>query len=178
MKKNRHNFFRLFPSCLILLVLIHGQLFAQPEKQQPETATQDIGSDSFLADPESEDDFEYTLEGRGDPFMPFLVDKKTPDVDMNEVVDTSGELSGMQLFEPGQLTVVAIVKSMEKEFAMVQDFTGKGYIITKGIKIGRRGVITDIIPNQVIVEETAYTRSGKKLTNEIIMYLKQEGDEQ
>ena len=96
---------------------------------------------------------------------------------MNEIVDINGELTGMQLFEPGQLTLVAIVQSGSKQLAMAQDFTGKGYILTKGIKIGKRGIITDIIPNQVIVEETAYTRAGKKLTNEIIMYLKQEGEE-
>ena len=178
MKRNILYFFRLLPASLFLLLLTHTHLYGQPAGKDEKTDIKESSVATILTDIKSDDGFEYKIEDRGDPFMPFLVETKKPDVDMNEVIDVDGELTGMQLFEPGQLTLVAIVESAEKRFAMVQDFTGKGYVITKGIKIGRRGVITDIVPNQVIIEETAYTRAGKKLTNEIVMYLKQEGEEQ
>jgi len=45
------------------------------------------------------------------------------------------------------------------------------------MKIGRRGVITRISEDKVLVEETATTRSGKVLKNEIAMVLKREGEE-
>lgn len=177
MKKNRHIFFKLLPSFLLFvsLVIVSQQCPAQEKRNKTETAK--LPTKESIVSLLKDDSFEYTIEDRNDPFLPFLTEEKKPEVDMNEIVDVDGELTGMQLFEPGQLTLVAIVQSGSKQFAMAQDFTGKGYILTKGIKIGKRGIITDIIPNQVIIEETAYTRAGKKLTNEIIMYLKQEGEE-
>jgi type IV pilus assembly protein PilP len=60
---------------------------------------------------------------------------------------------------------------------MVEDFTGKGYVLSEGIKIGRRGIIKDIVPNAVIIEETAVTRAGKKIITETVMLLRKEGEE-
>ena len=122
--------------------------------------------------------FEYVLENRPDPFVPFLTEKAaTKSVDMNEVIDKNEPLSGMQLFEPGQLTLVALLQKGTEDIAMVEDFTGKGYVLTEGIKIGRRGVVKDIAPNSVLIEETAETRAGKKIVTEVVMILKKEGEE-
>ena len=74
---------------------------------------------------------------------------------MDEIIEKKVVLTGMQLFEPGQLTLVALLKTESEDIAMVQDFTGKGYVITEGTKIGKRGVVKDIAPNTVIIEETA-----------------------
>lgn len=127
------------------------------------------------------DVFEYVLEGRPDPFVPFITEKAAvvsrPTVDMNEIIEKKVVLTGMQLFEPGQLTLVALLKSELEDIAMVQDFTGKGYVITVGTKIGRKGVVKNIVPNMVIIEETAETRAGKKIINEVLMTLKKEGEE-
>ncbi len=123
--------------------------------------------------------FEYVLENRPDPFVPFISEKaaSSTTVDMNEIVDSSGPLTGMQLFEPGQLTLVAILKKSAEDIAMVEDFTGKGYVLLEGIKIGRRGVVKDITLNNVIIEETAVTRAGKELITKVVMTLKKEGEE-
>lgn len=122
--------------------------------------------------------FEYVLENRPDPFVPFITEKAaTSTVDMNEIVDKSEPLTGMQLFEPGQLTLVALLKKNVADVAMVEDFTGKGYILLEGTKIGRRGVVKDIAANAVIIEETAVTRAGKEITSQVVMTLKKEGEE-
>ncbi len=83
----------------------------------------------------------------------------------------------MQLFEPGQLTLVGLVKKGGEDLAMVEDFTGKGYVLTEGTKIGRRGVVKDIAPQSVLIEETAVTRAGKKNVTEIVMLLKKDKKE-
>ncbi len=128
--------------------------------------------------PEKPDIFEYVLENRPDPFVPFITEKAaTSSVDMNEIVDNTNPLSGMQLFEPGQLNLVALMKKGSEDIAMVEDFTGKGYILMEGTKIGRRGVVKDIALNKVLIEETAVTRAGKKLITEVVMLLKKEGEE-
>lgn len=123
-------------------------------------------------------DFEYLVSNRKDPFVPFITEKATTsDINMNEIVDVETELTGMQLFEPGQLSLVALMKSGSEDYAMVQDFTGKGYVITKGTKVGRRGVVTEISPNKVVIEETAQTRAGQKIVTNTVMVLKKEGEE-
>ncbi|MGB3213006.1 MAG: hypothetical protein WBB19_20055 [Desulforhopalus sp.] len=122
--------------------------------------------------------FEYILENRPDPFVPFISEKAaTSTVDMNEIVDNDGPLTGMQLFEPGQLNLVALLKKNTEDVAMVEDFTGKGYILLEGTKIGRRGVVKDIASNTVIIEETAVTRAGKEIITKVVMTLKKEGEE-
>lgn len=120
--------------------------------------------------------FEYQIENRPDPFQPFISEKSTS-TNINEIIPISEQLSGMQLFEPGQLNLVAIVMAENNDFAMAEDTTGKGYILHTGMKIGKRGIITAIRSNEVTIEETAFTRVGKKLTSKIVMLLKKEGEE-
>ncbi len=106
-----------------------------------------------------------------DPFMPFISDQMIKDQADKEVKS----LTGMQLFEPGQLNLVAILFSGKKALAMVQDSTGKGYIIKKGTKIGRRGQVAEIMPNAVVVKEWFRGSSGKKLYKDNEMVLRKEG---
>ncbi len=142
-------------------------------------STENVSTEQTAAiDSAINEQFEYILDNRPDPFVPFITEKAaTASVDMNEIIDSSAPLSGMQLFEPGQLNLVALLKAGSEDTAMVEDFTGKGYILTEGTKIGRRGVVRDIAPNTVVIEETAVTRAGKKIINEVVMILKKEGEE-
>ncbi len=124
-------------------------------------------------------DYEYLIEDRSDPFVPFFTGETTtePTLDPHEIIDNKRQLTGMQLFEPGQLTLVALMKTDGKYVAMVEDFTGRGYVIDVGTKIGRRGVVTAIRSNKVLIEEIAVTRAGKELRSEIVMALRKEGEE-
>ncbi len=121
--------------------------------------------------------FEYKFENRPDPFVPFISEKSaTSNINMDEIVDSGEPLTGMQLFEPAQLTLVALIKKGNENMAMVQDSTGKGYILSEKMKIGRRGVVKNFTPQSVIVEETTVTRAGKKTVTEVVMLLKKEGE--
>lgn len=122
--------------------------------------------------------FEYKISGRQDPFVPFYngdtVSKDTSD----EVIDTnSGPLVGMQRFEPGQLTLVALMQAKGNYLAMVQDFKGQGYVLREKMKIGKYGEIKQITSAKVYIQETRTTKSGKVLTNQIVMKLRKEGDD-
>lgn len=141
------------------------------------SAENDVATQSQSPDKSSQPPFEYQLENRSDPFAPFITEKAAAaSVDMNEIVDNTGPLTGMQLFEPGQLTLVALLKKDSENIAMVEDFTGKGYVLTEGTKIGRRGVVKNIAPKSVLIEETAVTRAGQKIVTEVVMLLKKEGE--
>jgi len=86
------------------------------------------------------------------------------------------ELSGMRLFEPGQLTLVGTMLSPQKEIALVEDQTKKGYILKLGMPIGKRGIVTHIEPEQIIITETAKTRAGQEIKSTVTMRLNKEGD--
>jgi type IV pilus assembly protein PilP len=118
------------------------------------------------------DEWEYVFEDRPDPFLPFIeptvATKNIPEEE--EVV-----LTGMQIFEPGQLTLVAIMFSPKSNIAVVEDVTGKGYILNEGMLIGRHGIVSQITMNQVNITETR-TVAGKEITTDIVMRLNKEGD--
>ena len=121
--------------------------------------------------------FEYQLEGRPDPFLPFISKQvATQKIGADDIVDDDVELTGMRKFEPGQLTLVAVMFANNRALAMVEDVTGKGYVLKEGMPIGRRGVVHTITEEQVTVLETAHTRAGRKLENKIVMRLNKEGD--
>jgi type IV pilus assembly protein PilP len=122
--------------------------------------------------------FEYKLDDRPDPFVPFISkDKPDPAEISDEIVDDTSEvLTGMRLFEPGQLTLVAVMALQGRNIAMVQDVTGRGYILNEGMLIGRHGIVTRIDDDQVLVTNTTHTRANRTITKEIHMRLKNEGE--
>lgn len=161
-------------------MLIAFSLFASPALANSETTdAQNEDNKPQVATLESIDKnvFEYQLEGRADPFMPFLTPKVTSNIDPNEIMGSGEVLTGMQLFEPGQLTLVAIMKISNSYIAMVEDSTGKGYVLREGIEIGEFGKITSIDSNRVYIVETKQTRSKKIIQTKIDMVLKTEGEE-
>ncbi|WP_448874252.1 pilus assembly protein PilP [Desulfobulbus propionicus] len=127
---------------------------------------------------ERTDSYSYVIEGRADPFKPFVAIQvvASAGLDPNEIIDENDQLTGMQLFEPGQLTLVGILSSPASEMAFVEDQAKKGYVLKVGTLIGRRGIVTQINPDQVLIEETAKTRSGQEIKTIVTMRLNKEGD--
>lgn len=125
--------------------------------------------------PSNQSGYEYKNSNRPDPFKPFIA-KQT--LDPNELVDDSdSELTGMQLFEPGQLNLVGIMDTSSGKIALVQDVTSKGYALREGILIGKHGQIMEISDNQVVIEETYHSRNGKETKKTVLMKLKKDGDD-
>ena len=175
---NRHLPFTL---SFLLMATAPQSIQAVPTPNGGATGANPASDQSTLALPSPTGDplavFSYQLGGRPDPFSPFITEKVASSFNMDEVVDGEDLLTGMQLFEPGQLKLVAIVFENNTEIAMVEDAAGQGYAIRPGMKIGKKGKVTTIDPNQVNIEETLVTRAGKKLTNNIVMLLKKTGEE-
>lgn len=117
--------------------------------------------------------FVYRRENRPDPFMPFITQATGPTLSIPE---EDAPLTGMQLFEPGQLTLVAILFSGQQAIAMLEDSTGMGHIIKVKDKIGRRGEVKAIEPNALVLEEWSLTTSGSKRITINKLVLRKEGD--
>lgn len=173
MKTIRHNMNKFRNVLAFGLLLSFFQLFATSFVVAAEEA------DTNTKKTDISDVFDYQLENRPDPFLPFIKEKQAvASLNMDDIVDPSeAQLSGMQLFEPDQLKVVGVLTDSKGKMAMVQDLIGQGYTISIGTLIGKRGVVQDINAKGVIIEETAVTRAGKKKITKIVMALKPEGEE-
>ena len=117
--------------------------------------------------------YEYQATSRPDPYKPFIAPKT---VNPSELLDEDKELTGMQLFEPAQLSLVGVMDTPKGRVAMVEDATKKGYTITEGQLIGKRGKVTEIQKDQVLVTETAQTRGGEEIKTVVSMKMKRDGD--
>ena len=96
-----------------------------------------------------------------DPFRPFTLDIRP---------ETRIQMTPLQRYELGQLTVVGTVWEVSPPRAMVEDSVGMGYIVTLGTPIGPNGgIVTAIEPQRVIVEERVLDYYGKEQLNRIVM---------
>lgn len=120
--------------------------------------------------------FDYQLDNRPDPFYPFISKEAARKENEDEIVDeeSGAPCTGLCRFEPGQLRLVAVMGRASEIVAMAEDVAGQGYILREGMQVGRRGQIIGIENDRVIIRETAKTRAGREINNEVVMSLKKE----
>jgi len=105
---------------------------------------------------------------RRDPFRPFTLDLRPKET-------TEEFLTPLQRYELQQLQVVGVLLDLEPPRAMVQDNSGMGFIVTPGTLIGRRrGVVTDIQPRQIVVEETYVDFYGREQVKKVVLEMPEE----
>jgi Tfp pilus assembly protein PilP len=114
----------------------------------------------------------YDIEGTPDPFkpviQPVIIKKAKITVKNEEPVP----LTPLELFSIGQLKLVGITMGQGKNMAMIEDPTGKFYAITTGTLIGlKKGKVTNIHPDRIVIEEKAIDAYEKKKVNRIVKEL-------
>ena len=99
--------------------------------------------------------YEYNPAGKTDPFQPLFRIKAEPVVTAKkEVKKKRLPLTPLQKISLGQLKVVGIIESPAGNKALVEDSSGKGFIISRGTYIGQNfGQVKQILKDRVIVEE-------------------------
>ena len=97
----------------------------------------------------------YDPVGKIDPFRPILssrVDRKS--TGSRKALDKAPPLTPLQKIEIDQVKLVGIIVSPKGNKAIVEDASGKGYILTKGTYIGTNfGKVIKILDNKVVVHE-------------------------
>jgi len=109
----------------------------------------------------------YSAEGRLDPFAP-LFHAKAPAIDKT-ASDTSSSArtkrvahTPLERMDISQFKLVAIIHAASGNRALVEDASGKGYVLTKGTYIGiNAGIVSDIQRDKVIVEEESEDLYGR-----------------
>ncbi len=117
----------------------------------------------------------YSPAGKPDPFQPAI--QTTPPESSPEEKPKKA-LTPLERVQPGQLKLVGILsqKSGERQ-ALVELPNGKGYILQVGDPIGQRqGKVTAITGKSVIIQETDKDIFGKKVVQDTILKLHQQGE--
>lgn len=107
--------------------------------------------------------YEYVVTpDRRDPFRSFIEEQK------QALAKT--ERGPLEQFDLSQLTVVAVVWGTGRPRALVEDPSGRGYVVQVGTPIGKNdGTVTDIGDNAVMVRETYVDYLGAQTSKEIEM---------
>jgi type IV pilus assembly protein PilP len=115
------------------------------------------------------------------PFLPLF--RNTPDV-QNDKIKTKRktrpeeERTPLEKVDLSQLRLVATLRAESGNKALIEDSTGKGYVIDKGTYIGiNSGSVVEITSQTVIVEEEIETLTGDvKIQRREIKLLKAPGE--
>ena len=105
--------------------------------------------------------YSYSSAGKPDPFRPLLADSsiktKAPAHKRNTAF-----LTPLQKYELIDLKLVAVVVLDGDPTAMLEDPTGYGYVIRKGVLVGPNdGVVERVTPTGLIIKEKIYNSVGE-----------------
>jgi type IV pilus assembly protein PilP len=143
-----------------------------PKQTQPPKAPDAVGESSLEeAKAETEVVYKYDPGDRPDPFRPFYEEAKAA-ASTSECEELSpGPLTEQEV---SQFLLVAVVGQGADRVAMVQDRSGKGYLIKPGLHMGRKcGKVAEISPAEgVVVEEPYVDLLGQKQTRRVILGFK------
>lgn len=128
-------------------------------KTSAETAPPEVS----LAEKLAEEAPRYNPKGRIDPFEPLFREKPEIISSAKAKYVRRRPLTPLEKIDLNQLKLVGIIRADSGNLAMVQDATGKGYVIAKGTYIGvHGGRVVKITKDGAIVQETLENIFGKK----------------
>jgi type IV pilus assembly protein PilP len=135
-------------------------------KRQPNRGTPPKKKEEKAAVEKKEPPYTYNPVGKRDPFKPFLVlGPKKP--------SPTARLTPLQRYDVSELKLVGILKGPTGYRALVEDASGKGFIVTKGTLIGHEnGRVNEIRKDRVIVKQTYKDIFGQIKDKEISIRLR------
>ena len=130
-----------------------------PEPEMEETADVLSLKDSIMDDTIPK----YDPTGKPDPFAALFSKESTTGV--SEDTEPKRPLTPLEKIDLSQLQLVAVLQAASGSRAMVEDATGKGYVLIPGTFVGlNSGVVTEILKDRVIVEEKTRDFLGREST--------------
>ncbi|MGD9081921.1 MAG: pilus assembly protein PilP [Desulfobacterales bacterium] len=120
----------------------------------------------------------YNPEGKLDPFAPLIKEKPVNLPVKHRKAVRRKLLTPLEKLDLSQLKLVAILRAQSGNRALVEEDSGKGYVIKKGTYIGTHsGKVAKILSDRIIVEEEVEDIYGKISVRERELKLKPPGEE-
>jgi type IV pilus assembly protein PilP len=107
----------------------------------------------------------YNPKGKADPFEALLRDEPVQAAGGKLLRKKRDPQSPLEKIDLGQLKLVAIIAAPSGNRALVEESSGKGYILRQGTYVGlNSGKVVDIAIDKVMVEEEFEDAYGKTIT--------------
>jgi type IV pilus assembly protein PilP len=117
------------------------------------------------ADPVFE--YTYTPVGKRDPFRSVVDDAASLPA---EALAMRADCGPLCKWEIEQLKLVAVISGISNPVAMVEDPSGKGFVVRRGSFVGKRnGKVTQIRAGEVVVTEIFKDQMGKPHVNPVFI---------
>ena len=185
-KRKINKIFLVVGFTFCLFMFVEMQVYGKAELSYKSARPQ---KDLERADVEGE--YRYNPMGKVDPFLPFFLEQETGfssetagggsegedglEARMQKILEKLREpKTELQRYSLTELSVTAIVKTGEKVTAMVVDPEGRGYVLEKGMYIGKMGGVVDQIQceekkgefgkesvRKIIIKEPFFNRDRK-----------------
>jgi len=105
--------------------------------------------------------YTYDPMDKRDPFRSFRWEREENDRD-----ETT--LGPLEQFELEQLAVTAVIWGTKRPRAMIEDPSGRSYIVQEGTRIGKNdGLVIHIGDNLILVKETYVDFAGEQTTKDV-----------
>ena len=119
--------------------------------------------------------YRYDSANKPDPFIPFI---SKEEVQTLRPLETKPDrpLSPLEKIDATQLKAIGILwyaaDENKESLAMVQLPDGKGFVLKKGMRVGRKNGVVDIItPEAIVVKERGLDMLGKEQTRDVLIKL-------
>jgi len=120
----------------------------------------------------------YNPEGKLDPFAPLIKAKPVNLPVKHRKAVRRKLLTPLEKLDLSQLKLVGILRAQSGNKALVEEDSGKGYVIKKGTYIGiHSGKVAKILPDRIIIEEEVEDIYGKISVQKKEIKLKPPGEE-
>ena len=98
--------------------------------------------------------YSYDPKGKIDPFIQWFKEESPASSVVKIPIKKRIPLTPLEKLDWGQLKLVGIIRASSGNRALVEETSGKGYVIKKGTYIGpHRGKVIKILKDRVIIEE-------------------------
>ncbi len=124
---------------------------------KPKDTTPPIGS---LKSSITDETKRYVSAGKIDPFLALFKDGEPGEGSKKK--KPRRPLTPLEKIDISQLKLVAVIRAESGNRALVEDATGKGYVIVNGTRVGiGSGKVVDIFKDRVVIEESQEDLFGR-----------------
>ena len=118
--------------------------------------------------------YEYNPAGKIDPFETIFKEEPEPEIPVTTKNEENKRIptTPLEKISLSQLKLAAVMLAPSGDKALVEEASGKGYVITQGTYIGKNsGRVVDILMDRIIIEEVTRDLFGKAIQKRIEMML-------
>jgi type IV pilus assembly protein PilP len=119
----------------------------------------------------------YDATGKIDPFSPLI--RAEAETEKDKKVKPDRILTPLEKLDLSQMRLTAVISNMSKKLALVEESSGKGYMVDVGTYIGRNGGRVHKIENDsIIIKETTENFKGEltEQYHEMKLHKQENGD--